>query len=180
MTKNKNAKSKMTKHTAQYYGVALPAPPILSALTTTFSAQSSDTSSFYSQLTSTSRVQTSFHVTLIYTTDSQTNPDIWSYYQNLLNSNGDQQTNVDVALQSVVWDDRVMAIAVNVTESGTDGGSLPSADAWMHVTVGTVDRSVKPVESNDLLQRWHDGEDGIQSVEVGNGGTVVGGVIRAF
>jgi len=92
--------------------------------------------------------------------------------------NEGNQVDVKVALQDVVWDDRVMAVTVNVTT--VDGGSLPSADTWLHITVGTVDKSVKPVESNNLLQKWHDGGDGIQALSVGDGTLVVDGIVRAF
>jgi tRNA ligase len=50
-----------------------------------------------------------------------------------------------------VFDDRVMAIVVRL---------IDEEDAWQcvnqvaHITVGTRDDSVKPKESNDLLQRW--------------------------
>ena len=56
-----------------------------------------------------------------------------------------------------------MAIVVRLTDP---------EDKWKcvnrvaHITVGTRDSSVKPVESNDLLGKWIDGRDaeGIKSV----------------
>lgn len=54
----------------------------------------------------------------------------------------------------IVFDDRVMAIVVRL---------LPKEDAFetvnkvAHITVGTRDSTVKPKESNDLLERWLEG-----------------------
>lgn len=70
-------------------------------------------------------------------------------------------------LAQVVFDERVMAIVVRISDA---------EDKWVcanrvaHITVGTRDSSVKPKESNDLLGRWLDhglpgeGETGIQEV----------------
>ena len=57
-----------------------------------------------------------------------------------------------IMLETIVWDGRVMAIAVRLLDQGWE-----CSNAVPHVTVGTKNPSIKPFESNALLKRWLEG-----------------------
>lgn len=65
-----------------------------------------------------------------------------------------------------MFDDRVMAIVVRLNDQENQGWQCVNSIA--HITIGTRDDSVKPKESNDLLQRWvnngANGETGIEEL----------------
>ncbi|KAI9653622.1 MAG: hypothetical protein M1821_006969 [Bathelium mastoideum] len=75
----------------------------------------------------------------------------------------------DVQLERVVFDNRVMCIVVRLINKPQDltgpnghaNGSVGLRDEGFktvnpiaHITIGTVDQSIKPKESNDLLKKW--------------------------
>lgn len=80
-------------------------------------------------------------------------------------------------LLQIVFDPRIMAIVVRLTDSD---------DKWTcvnrvaHITVGTRDDSVKPRESNDLLAKWLEqgctSDNEIQEVVFGDKATIKGQV----
>ncbi|KAF3903727.1 hypothetical protein AA313_de0209830 [Arthrobotrys entomopaga] len=138
-----------TKRSPVYFGLSLPTRDILTDLDNSFS---SNVPAFFQKLQSTHRVQSSFHVTLIHVTASKSHSDIWNYYKDLVAKGG--VTQVPVQLNHIVWDDRLMAVDVTVDPEGTSGIQWPSTNDVTHATIGTVNKSVKPVESNDLLVQW--------------------------
>ncbi|KAJ7481011.1 RNA ligase-domain-containing protein [Mycena galericulata] len=94
-------------------------------------------------------------------------------------------------LGSVVWNERVMAVTVEGLELGEEGGDgagragaefvekLPEeAKGRLHITVGTRDANVPPVEAKGLVEAWRRaGEGGLAGVQsVPLGGVVVGRV----
>lgn len=72
-------------------------------------------------------------------------------------------------MERLIWDDRIMCFVVRLngsstfhieSEAGTTTEDLAfeTVNPIAHVTVGTANQSIKPKESNDLLQRWlHEG-----------------------
>ncbi|KAF8422038.1 fungal tRNA ligase phosphodiesterase domain-containing protein [Tirmania nivea] len=60
----------------------------------------------------------------------------------------------------VVWDGKLMAIAVNLDDEFAEGKGLRCANGVPHITVGTKSQIIKPRESNDLLVTWKAGKDG--------------------
>ncbi|KGM92499.1 tRNA ligase [Paracoccidioides brasiliensis Pb18] len=113
-----------------------------------------------------SRIQPSFHVTLIHRASQPTQPAIWTHYQDLYKAAIQKQLNQPngdvvetptlgtcrVRIERLVWDDRIMAFVVRICPQ--EGDLWPCANDIPHITVGTAAPNVKPKESNDLLKRW--------------------------
>lgn len=54
----------------------------------------------------------------------------------------------------IVFDDRIMALVVRLLDGGV---TWECVNRVSHITVGTRDNTIKPKESNDLLNRWIEG-----------------------
>lgn len=157
---------KERKKPLEYMSVDLVAKDVNAALERTFSAAGlgPDVSRFFRQLQGSRRVQPKFHVTLMHRTGAKERPDLWDQYvraQEALGSNtaDGKLGEMNVLLERVVFDDRIMAIVVRLEE--VEGGKPEGVvEKWecvnrvAHVTVGTRDDGVKPRESNDLLAKW--------------------------
>lgn len=145
------------KRKMEYLSVSVSSQEVNAVLERAFKGADSPTSRFYMQLKQTRRVQPKFHVTLLHRAASKDHPDLWHKYtllQNQVEATGNPEGKLgecDVMLERVVFDDRIMAIVVRLSDQD---------DQWQcvnrvaHITVGTRDDSVKPKESNDLLARW--------------------------
>lgn len=143
--------------------VSLPVERINAILETVFSSIP-EKDFFFRSLHQNKRVQTEFHVTLMHRASAKVNQPLWDRYNILhsesLETNQEALGSCNVLLERVVWDDRIMAIVVRLMDENWE-----CTNTVAHVTVGTRDPSVKPKESNDLLQRW---------LKVGSEGTGIG------
>ncbi|MCJ1313985.1 hypothetical protein MMC25_007665 [Agyrium rufum] len=151
---NRMKPSKPTQ--VEYFGITVPSATILSILSQSFSNTQPGTVDFYNQLQRSNRVQPAFHVTLIHRALSKQKPDLWSHYTHLYESASTSENStapilgkVRIKLEQVVWDTRIMCIAVRILDQGWH-----TANEVPHITIGTRDPSVKPKESNDLLAKW--------------------------
>ncbi|KAJ9132029.1 tRNA ligase [Coniochaeta hoffmannii] len=153
------------KKPLEYMSVDLAAKDVNAALERTFSAADAEGSRFFKQLKGSRRVQPKFHVTLMHRTGAKDRPELWAKYvwvQEAFGANtaDGKLGDMNVLLERVVFDDRIMAVVVRLEE--VEGGKPQGLEKWecvnrvAHVTVGTRDDSVKPRESNDLLARWLD------------------------
>jgi tRNA ligase len=94
-------------------------------------------------------------------------------------------------VERLIWDDRIMCFVVRLngtstfqaqSEAGTttEELSFETVNPIAHITVGTASQSIKPKESNDLLQRWlNEGsgaETGIGELSVKGNVTLEGSV----
>ncbi|KAH7310404.1 RNA ligase-domain-containing protein [Stachybotrys elegans] len=153
--KAKTAQAKPPKKKKlEYMSVNVPANQINDVLEKAFNGKEPEISRFYMQLKQTRRVQPKFHVTLMHRATKDNNPELWQRYLAIQEEAGDYDAilgSCDVMLERVVYDDRLMAIVVRL---------IDNEEKWVctnpiaHITVGTRDGSVKPVESNTLLARW--------------------------
>ncbi|KAJ5099011.1 hypothetical protein N7532_006012 [Penicillium argentinense] len=164
-----------------YFGITIPTEDVDRLLKEIFANATSDQAQMYRKLIEARRVQQSFHVTLIHRADNKKKKELWdSYVQQYIktltaNPQHDPMHNppilgkTHVRLERLVWDSRVMAFVVRISP-GEEDMDVTCANAIPHVTVGTANPSVKPVESNDLLQRWvmrgSGGDSGIFEVPV--------------
>lgn len=152
------AQKKIKKKPLEYMSVDVPATEINSILEKTFREAGPEKSRFYKVLGGTRRIQPKFHVTLMHRATSKDHPELWDRYSKL-QAEAEASTGapdsalaeVEVVLERVVYDGRVMAIVVRLNDP---------EDKWhcvnkvAHLTVGTRDNNIKPKESNDLLARW--------------------------
>jgi tRNA ligase len=139
------------KRPLEYVSVNLPKNEILNILETAFASVSSSKAKFFRQLKETNRVQPEFHVTLIHRASAAAHPELWQRYSEL-HAEADSENKLGdckVMLETVVWDNRIMAIVARLVDGGWD-----CVNEVAHVTVGTRSPEVKPKESNDLLKRW--------------------------
>ncbi|MCJ1376499.1 hypothetical protein MMC20_007742 [Loxospora ochrophaea] len=171
-TPNGNASTSSSKAPKlEYFCVRLPTPQILSLLSSTFPANDPQTSRFYHQLLNSRRIQSSFHVTLMHRASKPSDPSFWSHLESLhltSSSSSSQQPpsaqlpqhppppssdpilgTCRVRLDRIVWDSRIMCIAARLLDEGWQ-----TTNKVAHVTVGTADQSIKPKESNELLEKW--------------------------
>ncbi|KAL2262956.1 hypothetical protein VTK26DRAFT_8813 [Humicola hyalothermophila] len=180
-SKNKKANNKQEqqatdkpkkKKPLEYMSVDMTTNDVLAALERTFASVPAEQSRFFKQLQGTRRVQAKFHVTLMHRASSKDYPELWQRYVYLQETDGaihpdGKLGDLDVQLERVVFDDRIMAIVVRLIPTcpedeniNAEKPELPAKPKWecvnrvAHITVGTRDDSIKPKESNDLLARW--------------------------
>lgn len=144
------------KDNLEYFAVQVSPERITELLNETFARSAPQQAAFYNELQQLRRVQPKFHVTLIHRASKAQFADLWEKYEMMYHRDHEMGT-AKVQLDEVVWDGRVMCIAVKVP-------GWESANPITHITIGTVHPSVKPVESNTLLQKWVKGEQGVHSV----------------
>lgn len=160
-------KPKEKERKPEYFGITLPTSRITSILDAVFQAADAESAKMYRILHSQRRVQSEFHVTLIHRASAGQSPQNQEYWDSLvgLHKNARNAEGADVnaeielgqckvLLERIVWNDRVMCFVVRLNP--VDGSAMEwrSVNPMAHVTVGTADQSIKPVESNDLLARW--------------------------
>ncbi|KAH9930453.1 RNA ligase-domain-containing protein [Epithele typhae] len=137
----------------------------------------------WTKLVENGRVQDEPHVTLAHTKNLPGDQPLWDACAAFVSeiAAGGGAVPLEFKLGELVWDDRVMAFTVEDLKAAEGlpnaevlaatrrfaSGLGPELKQRLHVTVGTRDRSVPPVEAMSLVQRWRKGESGIWSVPVG-------------
>lgn len=149
---------KAKKKPLEYMSIHVPAKDVKNILKQAFDSAGSETAGFFQHLQNEQRVQPKFHVTLMHRASSKEHPELWERYSKLTAEAeaasgvpGGDLGEVEVVLERVVFDDRIMAIVVRLNDPENKWHCVNKV---AHITVGTRDDSVKPKESNDLLRRW--------------------------
>ncbi|KAB5577708.1 RNA ligase-domain-containing protein [Coniochaeta sp. 2T2.1] len=183
---------KERKKPLEYMSVDLLPKEVNAALEKTFSVAGlgPEGSRFFRQLQGSRRIQAKFHVTLMHRTGVKEHPELWDQYLRAQEAFGSNTADgklgdMNVLLERVVFDDRIMAIVARLQE--VEGGKPEGVDRWEcvnripHITIGTRDDGVKPRESNDLLAKWLDEgpteENKIKELVI-EGKPVLKGVVR--
>ncbi|KIY53490.1 hypothetical protein FISHEDRAFT_63330 [Fistulina hepatica ATCC 64428] len=125
------------------------------------------------------RVTPRGHVTLVHKNSLPGELELWERCLNLHRMDSPPMFRFEVRF--VVWDKRVMALAVDdLALDDTDDdmqtgmefiSKLPSElRSCLHLTVGTSDTSVPPVEGRALVEKWRKGDDsdGVRSLDLEN------------
>jgi len=158
----------------------------------TESGLSKESNDFWSSLKANKRVTKRPHVTIVHQNSLPDDIELWKRCTSLHHM--PLPPLFKFKLGDIVWNDRVMAATVECLELETDTGentdsgqeghvfvSQLSEDVRnrLHVTVGTRDSSVPPVEAKTLVETWRrgDGEGQIQSL---NFTQAVKGRIKGF
>ncbi|KAK1755892.1 tRNA ligase 1 [Echria macrotheca] len=147
------------KKPLEYMAVDVQTKEVLDALEKTFSGAGPEASRFFKQLQGTRRIQPKFHVTLMHRASAKERPELWERYTRIQEAEGANSADgnlgdMEVLLERVVYDDRVMSIVVRLVPTEDGEGKWECVNKVAHITVGTRDDSIKPRESNDLLARW--------------------------
>ena len=169
----------------EYFCVRLPTTTILSILSTAFSHASPESARLYHQIQNSRRIQPAFHITLMHRASIALKPELWQHLSSLHATavTHSAQTSAPtfdpilgkcrIRLERVVWDDRVMCIVARILDEGWE-----CVNEVAHVTIGTANQTIKPKESNDLLDKWLGEEGGVQEKEI-DGFVEVCGEVRA-
>ncbi|KAK5657791.1 hypothetical protein OQA88_2864 [Cercophora sp. LCS_1] len=170
------------KKPLEYMSVDVPTKDVLETLQKAFANAGPEVSRFYKQLQGTRRVQPKFHVTLMHRASAKERPELWEKYKFIHDTESENTPDgrlgeMEVILERVVFDDRLMAIMVRLVQTGKETWECVNKVA--HITVGTRDDSVKPRESNGLLERWleHGPDEKIQDITF-EGAVTLKGVVR--
>ncbi|KAF7790591.1 hypothetical protein EIP86_001547 [Pleurotus ostreatoroseus] len=128
---------------------------------------------FYKDLKSKKRVTDRPHITLVHEKGLPADQALWDRCKSIFNL--PTPPVFGLKLGHVVWNDRVMALTVTDLSVSSDSENpdakgvefvvqLPAElKERLHVTVGTGDASILPVEAKDLVAHWKKGEPGIWS-----------------
>ena len=188
----------------EFFGIYMPADRVKSIVEAVFKAhQDPETRAFYDKLKTTGRIQDTFHVTLLHRAQMKEHAGYWDRLNNayglshasINTESGEPWANgatyagfndkgkfssAKVHLERVVWDGRAMAVVVRLPEvkGGTNGEGWPCVNPIAHITIGTRDSSVKPRESNDMLQRWESGHGDAKDLKI-SGQMMLEGVVKA-
>ncbi|KAH7085774.1 RNA ligase-domain-containing protein [Paraphoma chrysanthemicola] len=186
----------------EYFSVRLNTQRVSSILESLFNDKNAETARFYRQLKQSRRIQNEFHVTLMHRASAPDNQTYWDKLvklheasQQTATTNGSWEPELGqcgVHMERLIWDDRIMCFVIRLNGTKTlqvarEGGStteeivFESVNPVAHVTVGTADQTIKPKESNDLLQRWLNegsgGQTGIGEITV-KGNVMLEGSVR--
>lgn len=118
----------------------------------------------FNKLMDSDRIQSQFHVTIMHVTAAVENPDLWEFYVEGSKSGQLEKLRADVVLNSLIWNDRVMCAKVNIMPYTIDTDQGPATlrlqgRQVFHITIGTVDSSIKPAEAYFLLKALESGEE---------------------
>ncbi|KAG8799950.1 hypothetical protein FRC16_004045 [Serendipita sp. 398] len=133
-------------------------------------------SDLWDHLKGQSRLPSVPHITIVHLKTREGENDAWSACETLIQG---PQPLFEFKIGHIVWNDRVMALTVErlsfVVESGGEGPAhtflqalSPQIQNRLHITVGTKDPSIPPVEAKDMVEEWRAGREGMQSVAVGD------------
>ncbi|KAK3672530.1 tRNA ligase [Recurvomyces mirabilis] len=159
-----NGKAKERK--IDYFAAQVSPTRVSAILDTLFREAPAETARMYQILKQTRRLQPEFHVTLIHRAMTGQFPEQWNRLQDLHNKATAPTAErpyplpesklgmCKVRLERVVWDDRVMAVVVRLSPFEEGGEQFTSVNSTAHITAGTAAPSIKPKESNDLLERY--------------------------
>lgn len=137
----------------------------------------SDGNMFWTNLVKEKRVASRPHVTVTHENTREHEEELWArctHLHALLNA-----PLFKFRLGHVVWNERVMAVtvedlAVSTDVEDTDGSGAdfvstlpPEVRNRLHITVGTSNKTVPPVEAKSLVEDWRTGvTDGINSLQL--------------
>ncbi|KAF5357059.1 hypothetical protein D9756_006525 [Leucocoprinus leucothites] len=139
---------------------------------------------FFQTLKSAGRVTEAPHITIVHKKQLPQDQNIWDQCTEVTAMG--QPPKFDCRIGHILWDDRVMVLAVDDVQPAAEwtfssGEARVDAEkqgkeflsvvpeetrSGLHVTVGTLNGSILPVEGKTLVERWRAGEkEGIRCVE---------------
>ncbi|KAF8632510.1 hypothetical protein AX15_001843 [Amanita polypyramis BW_CC] len=169
----------------RYYGF-LPDLDIESVLDPFFVSLGNTGASFWDHLKN-GRIASRPHVTIVHKKELPEGQDLWDGCQKLVNRAGGLDVAFWLHLTHVLWDGRVMALTVDdLAPAGGDEDMRNLASQLisslteeqrkrLHVTVGTKEAAILPVEAKSLVEGWRNGEkkEKVQGLELGKNGIMV-------
>ncbi|KAF7325768.1 tRNA ligase [Mycena kentingensis (nom. inval.)] len=169
----------------RYYGL-LPEIDLDGLLAGRIATEASG-AAFYAQLKKDKRLATRPHVTIVHSKSLESEDGAKELWERCAGVEG---AVFSCRLGSVVWNDRVMAVAIEDVKLDAEGSVGGQAGAEfvaklpeelrrrLHITVGTRN-GVMPVEGKTLVEAWRAGKAGIKSISL-EGATAKGKVLGLF
>lgn len=154
----------------RYYGF-VPEVDLLDLLNPVFSAPGdadvADGRQLFANLKKNGRITKQPHITIVHSKslDSEWAQPLWDSCSELYLSS--TPSTFQFTLGSVVWNDRVMAIAIGevMPTSGDDEAGKSFLDQLpqevrkkLHITVGTANKDIQPFEAHALVEDWRNGK----------------------
>lgn len=131
---------------------------------------------FFESLQKNKRIADRSHITLAHRNNLPADQELWDRCQQLFEIN--PSPLFVVKLGHIVWNDRVMAVTVSDFSVSLDQEDVDGKGAEfviklpeelrdkLHITVGTENKMISPVEAKGLVSRWKEGQDSISSCEL--------------
>ncbi|CAB4419304.1 unnamed protein product [Rhizophagus irregularis] len=165
---------KFKKRNAQYYGIDL-SYNFQNFLTNFYKEHPNEDSGTFNVLVQNDRISASHHVTLIHSMDMRRKESLWKKYEKLCEG---PTMQVKVFIDKIVFNSQIMALVVNKIDPPT----IYSANKVAHVTVGTIHKSIKPVQSSKICESALFGIHEESDVRVINleKELIVKGIVKAF
>jgi tRNA ligase len=165
----------------RYYGL-LAEVDLKDILDRAFANEPQTNKDFWIQLKTDRRVTKRPHVTIVHRNSIDTERELWDRCTALYEKSTTTPPLFKGTLSNLLWNDRVMAITledfhVDTTASpeSQEGGEFVSqlpdeVRARLHITVGTGNGKILPVEAKTMVQQWRRGEelDKIKSIKLDN------------
>ncbi|KAG5361673.1 tRNA ligase 1 [Yarrowia sp. C11] len=137
-------------------------------------------SPFLAQLKRDGRIQEEFHVTLAHVAEKKKNnyhkllSDYVATLQPNLNAgvNAIENVKFQIHVPRAIWNGRVLALEVDRVQGPQDQALLSSIDhtsldKYLHITIGTAEETIRPMESGPMVQKWLEGErEGMEAVDL--------------
>ncbi|THU87039.1 hypothetical protein K435DRAFT_867675 [Dendrothele bispora CBS 962.96] len=189
------------KGDVRYFALS-PEVDVLTSLADTFKEAGAQHSQFFEQLKKNNRITNRPHITLVHRNSLSNSEsaggaekiqELWNRCKALHKM--DIPPDFEFKLTNVLWDDRVMAIIVDdlrvQTSTRVSDGDQKGAEfvrelptdvrGRLHITVGTKDDEILPVEAKSLVERWKSGKtEGISEIKLRNDAEVVAARVKGM
>lgn len=189
--------SKKKEKPPRYFAV-LPEFDVQAVLKDHFASVKDGDTALWKSLLESQRLTAHPHITLVHekslSTESPTylsEKELWDRCAHL--ANVDSPPMFSMVLEKVIWDGRVMVILVDDFRLGSSpeedkeqkGAQFVSTLPYelrsrLHVTVGTKESSIPPIEGKNLAERWRRGEKGKSVGELDLGKVQVQGRVKGM
>ncbi|TDL22055.1 hypothetical protein BD410DRAFT_771066 [Rickenella mellea] len=189
-TKMADAKKKMAE--PRYFGF-LPEVDLEDVITARLAHDDapSHAKKFWEALVKKDRVAKRPHITLVHSKELPQEKDLWDQCQRFFADSS--PPTFELSLGNLVWNDRVMAIAVDDVKVATQGDNDTHAEGQafvdeleqtikkrLHVTVGTGQSNILPIEARALVEGWRLGQSGPNVGSLALDGIVARGRIKGL
>jgi tRNA ligase len=164
----KQSKAEKKKEKTRYYGLLpeLDLSEVLGAIMNSNTPVPDSGRLFWEKLKDTGRYASRPHVTIVHSNTKEDERELWDACDALMQA---KPPLFEFSLSHIVWNDRVMALAVDDLKLVGEGGGEGAGDVFLktlddsvkhrlHITVGTKDPSIPPVEAKDMVKDWRAGK----------------------
>ena len=183
---------KKNRAVVQYYGI-LPGLKLEELLDPIFAKEDEANKEFWTQLKTDSRITRRPHLTIVHRNAFEKEGDLWNRCAAVCEMPAPVSPTFKGTLSNVVWDGRVMAIAVDdfdlasASSESNEGRELLSNlsndnRSRLFITVGTRNAKIRAADSSKMIRKWRSVEnlDRIKSIKLADPPVLVYGKIKGL